>query len=88
MKSPRGAGPGVHHLRRLTDARGVFEHATAVTPRRTTATASTMSRGALVVTCREPEVSRLDDLREQYLVFVLAAQQSDGRFHNRSLTRR
>jgi hypothetical protein len=27
--------------------------------------------------------AELDDLREQYLAFVLAAQEPDGRFHNR-----
>ena len=38
---------------------------------------------ALVVACREQAPGELDDLREQYLTFVLAAQHPDGRFHNR-----
>ena len=38
---------------------------------------------ALVVVCREQSLGELDDLREQYLTFVLAAQEPDGRFHNR-----
>ena len=38
---------------------------------------------ALVVVCREQALGELDDLRDQYLTFVLAAQEPDGRFHNR-----
>ena len=45
-------------------------------------TPARLGRRALVVVCREPG-DELDDLREQYLSFVLAAQAPDGRFHNR-----
>jgi hypothetical protein len=76
------------HLRRLTDAGGLYEHAEGVTPRREHGYCLDDVARALVVVCREPAAAELDDLREQYLTFVLAAQEPDGRFHNRpGLTR-
>jgi hypothetical protein len=74
--------PVFTHLRRLTDAGGLYEHAQGTTPRREHGYCLDDVARALVVTCREPG-SELDDLREQYLGFVLAAQHADGRFHNR-----
>ena len=71
------------HLRRLTDAGGLYEHAEGDTPRREHGYCLDDVARALVVVCREPAAAELDDLREQYLAFVLAAQEPDGRFHNR-----
>jgi hypothetical protein len=71
------------HLRRLTDAGGVHEHADGTTPRREHGYCLDDAARALVVVCREPAAPELDDLREQYLAFVLAAQEPDGRFRNR-----
>ena len=71
------------HLRRLTDAGGVYEHADGTTPRREHGYCLDDAARALVVVCREPAAAELDDLRGQYLAFVLAAQEPDGRFHNR-----
>lgn len=74
--------PSFAHLRRLTDAGGLFEHARGTTPRRAHGyCVDDVARG-LVVVCREPG-SAHDDLREQYLSFLLAAQDGDGRFRNR-----
>jgi hypothetical protein len=75
--------PSYTHLRRLTDAGGLYEHAEGVTPRRAHGYCLDDAARALVVTCREPGAAELDDLRAQYLAFVLAAQEPDGRFHNR-----
>lgn len=69
------------HLRDLTDAGGLYEHAdgTAIRPEHGYCV-DDVAR-ALVVVCRSDD--RQDDLRRQYLDFVLAAQSADGRFHNR-----
>ena len=76
------AEPVFTHLRRLTDAGGLYEHAAGIVPRREHGYCVDDVARALVVVCREPD-SGLDDLRDQYLSFVLAAQVPDGRFHNR-----
>jgi hypothetical protein len=73
------------HLRSLTDAGGLYEHAKGSMPRPEHGYCLDDVARALVVVCREPG-SALDDLREQYLSFVLAAQDPDGRFHNRRQT--
>ena len=75
--------PAFTHLRRLTDAGGLYEHAEGATPRRGHAYCLDDVARGLIVVCREPAAAELDDLREQYLSFVLAAQEPDGRFHNR-----
>jgi hypothetical protein len=80
MKIP---APVFTHLRRLTDAGGLYEHAEGTVPRRAHGyCVDDVARG-LVVVCREPAAAELDDLREQYLSFLLAAQEPDGTFHNR-----
>ena len=71
------------HLRRLTDAGGLYEHAEGAAPRREHGYCLDDVARALVVVCRADDVPELDDLRAQYLAFVLAAQEPDGRFHNR-----
>ena len=75
-------GPDFAHLRRLTDAGGLYEHADGSAPRPEHGYCLDDVARGLVVVCREPG-SAVDDLREQYLAFVLAAQDTDGRFHNR-----
>jgi hypothetical protein len=75
--------PRFTHLRRLTDAGGLYEHAEGVTPRLEHGYCTDDVARALVVVCREPDAAELDDLRTQYLAFLLAAQEPDGRFHNR-----
>jgi hypothetical protein len=77
--------PVFTHLRRLTDAGGLYEHAAGIVPRREHGYCVDDVARALLVVCREP-AAELDDLREQYLSFVLAAQVVDGRFHNRRST--
>lgn len=68
------------HLRHLTDAGGVYEHARGTAPRREHGyCVDDVARG-LVVASRDTEAT---DLVEQYLAFVLAAQSRDGRFRNR-----
>lgn len=76
--------PTFTHLRRLTDAGGLYEHARGSTPRPEHGYCVDDVARALVVVCRDPErPGDLGDLREQYLAFVLAAQAPDGRFRNR-----
>ena len=70
------------HVRALTDAGGLYEHAERFYPRRECGYCVDDVARALVVVCRDA-TDEVDDLREQYLAFVLAAQEPDGRFHNR-----
>ena len=90
MSAPTGAvaryshipSPPFTHLRRLTDAGGVYEHARGTAPRREHGYCVDDVARALVVVSRESGPEH-DDLRELYLSFVLAAQDDDGRFRNR-----
>ena len=77
--------PQYAHLRALTDAGGLYEHADRIYPRRECGYCVDDVARALVVVSRDHATDELDDLREQYLTFVLAAQEPDGRFHNRRL---
>jgi hypothetical protein len=74
--------PPFTHLRRLTDAGGLYEHARGTTPRREHGYCVDDVARALVVVCREGGPVQ-DELGEHYLSFVLAAQDEDGRFRNR-----
>jgi len=74
--------PRYDHVRALTDAGGLYEHADRIYPRRECGYCVDDVARALVVVCRDA-TDEVDDLREQYLAFVLAAQEPDGRFHNR-----
>ncbi len=76
--------PVFDHLERLTDDRGLFEHALGAIPRREHGyCVDDVARG-LVVTCREPEPGpSARRLARGYLVFVLAALESAGTCHNR-----
>lgn len=77
-------GPSFAHLRRLTDAGGLYEHAEGARPRPEHGyCVDDVARG-LVVTARQPDPNAdLVRLRSAYLGFVLAAQAPDGRFRNR-----
>lgn len=76
--------PSFDHLGRLTDDRGLFEHARYATPRPEHGYCVDDAARALVVTCREPrpdaDVRRLAQI---YLGFVLDAVERDGSCHNR-----
>jgi hypothetical protein len=77
-------GPNFDHLNRLTDDRGLFEHARHAVPRTEHGYCLDDAARALVVTVRQPRpdatVSRLSS---RYLEFVLAAIDDDGCCHNR-----
>ncbi len=76
--------PVFDHLERLTDDRGLFEHALHAAPRREHGyCVDDVARG-LVVVCREPEPGlTLRRLARCYLGFVLAALDPTGACHNR-----
>jgi hypothetical protein len=76
--------PAFEHVLRLTDERGMFEHADGIVPRRDHGYCLDDVARALVVVCRQrPTTSTLDKLAGQYLSFVLRAQAPNGRCHNR-----
>jgi hypothetical protein len=78
------AAPPFTHLRRLTDAGGLYEHAEGRTPRPEHGyCVDDVARG-LVVVCRDTgQGGAQHDLIEQYLDFVLEAQDDSGGFVNR-----
>ena len=69
------------HLRRLTDDRGLFEHARGTVARRHLGYCVDDVARALVVVSREG--AELQDLAAVYLRFLVDAQVPDGRFRNR-----
>jgi len=76
--------PVFDHLYRLTDGRGLFEHALHRDPRRDHGYCLDDVARALVVTCREPRPdARMQLLARHYLDFALSAVQPDGSCHNR-----
>lgn len=85
MSSARGvAAPVFDHLHRLTDGRGLFEHALHTDPRPDHGYCLDDVARALVVVCREQDPGpRLRALARQYLDFTLSAVQDDGSCHNR-----
>jgi hypothetical protein len=76
--------PVFDHLERLSDDRGLFEHALRATPRREHGyCVDDVARG-LVVVCREPQpVPAVRRLARCYLSFVLDALEPAGACHNR-----
>lgn len=81
------AGPIFDHLHRLTDGRGLFEHALHGDPRPEHGYCVDDVARALVVICREPDPSpALHVLARHYLDFTLSAFQPDGSCHNRMST--
>lgn len=72
------------HLMRMTNARGLYEHARDDAPRAAHGFCTDDVARALVVVVREPERSaELDQLTETYLRFVEAAVAPGGRVRNR-----
>lgn len=72
------------HLSRLTDERGLFEHARYDQPRPAHGYCVDDNARALVVLCREPDLSPVAcRLAERYLAFTLSAVAADGSCHNR-----
>jgi hypothetical protein len=76
--------PVFAHLERLTDDRGLFEHALRTAPRPEHGYCVDDAARALVVVCREPAPGlAVRRLARCYLDFVLAALDSTGACHNR-----
>lgn len=75
---------GFARLRAMTDVGGLYEHANGTAVRREHGyCVDDVARALIVVTRPADRLAADDDLREQYLAFVLGAQAEDGRFHNR-----
>lgn len=80
-------GPIFDHLHRLTDGRGLFEHALHDNPRPEHGYCLDDVARALVVVCREDGSNpKLRQLGGRYLDFTLSAIQADGSCHNRMST--
>jgi hypothetical protein len=77
-------GPVYDHLARLTDSRGLFEHAEGGEPRREHGYCLDDVARALVVVSREPDPDTgLTAAGRGYLDFVISAVAPDGACHNR-----
>ncbi|HSM44433.1 MAG TPA: glycosyltransferase [Acidimicrobiia bacterium] len=74
--------PNPNHLRRLTDHRGLWEHARYSSPRPEHGYCTEDNARALVVVSRD-DGERLTDLATIYLGFVIAARERSGKFRNR-----
>lgn len=84
MSTRAKAFPGFRHLARLSDERGLFEHALFDVPRPEHGYCVDDAARALVVLCREPAPGPVCyAMAERYLRFVLHAVTPDGRAHNR-----
>ena len=80
--------PVFHHLDRLTDGRGLFEHALRSQPRPEHGYCVDDAARGLVVLSREPDPTRtVLRLSRQYLSFVLDAVDVDGACRNRMSAR-
>jgi len=79
----RWPAPRFDHLRRLTDRRGLWEHAVFSTPRPEHGFCTEDNARALVVVSRHTGAESLTDLAATYLAFVLDARTASGEFHNR-----
>jgi hypothetical protein len=76
--------PVFDHLERLTDNRGLFEHALGAVPRREHGYCVDDAARGLIVMCREPDPAASTlRLARGYLSFVLAALEPAGTCHNR-----
>lgn len=72
--------PNPGHLRKLTDERGLWEHARYSNPRAEHGYCTDDNARALVVACQQ---GGLSDLASIYLKFVIDARLTSGEFHNR-----
>jgi hypothetical protein len=89
MKLANGpvAGPVFDHLHRMSDGRGLFEHALHSEPRPEHGYCLDDVARALVVVCREPYPSpQLQLLGRRLLGFTVSAVHADGSCHNRMNT--
>jgi hypothetical protein len=76
--------PPFEHILRLTDERGIFEHADGIAPRYECGYCLDDVARALVVVCRQrPTTPTLEELAGVYFRFIGRAQAPDGRCHNR-----
>jgi len=76
--------PRFEHLRRMTDHRGLWEHAQFTTPRPEHGYCTDDNARALIVISRLPDPSpSLVELAAVYLAFLQDAQLPDGGFRNR-----
>lgn len=71
------------HLERLSDERGLFEHAKGIERREEHGYCTDDNARLLVVACREPDTESVRRLRRVAFDFVLASQDSDGQTRNR-----
>jgi hypothetical protein len=84
VSGARGPVPVFDHLIRLTDERGLFEHAQLSVPRHEHGYCMDDVARGLVVVCRETSSAfPVRRLERHYLDFVLAAIGPDGTCHNR-----
>jgi hypothetical protein len=76
--------PPFTHIKRLSDGRGIFEHADGSTPRTKGGYCLDDVSRALIVLCREPHLTNdLNRLAAVYFDFILDSQGRTGKFHNR-----
>lgn len=76
--------PPFAHIERLSDARGIFEHADGVTPRVAGGDRLDDVARALIVLCREPKSNNdMGRLAASYFEFVLDSQAFNGACRNR-----
>ena len=76
--------PPFDHILRLTDERGIFEHADGIAPRYECGYCLDDVARALIVVCRHrPTTPTLEKLASVYFQFIARAQAPDGRCHNR-----
>lgn len=76
--------PRFEHLQRMTDHRGLWEHALHSTPRQEHGYCTDDNARALIVVSRQPNPSpQLIEMATVYLAFLRDAQLSGGGFHNR-----
>lgn len=71
------------HLVRMTDERGLFEHATGTTPRLDCGYCTDDNARLLQFAARLPDLEPMRTLSARALDFVLAALAADGSVHNR-----
>lgn len=84
MTALRRPAPVFHHLDRLSDERGLFEHALLSEPRRDHGyCVDDVARGLVVLTRESAPSSTVLRLEQNYLSFVLGAISADGSCHNR-----
>jgi hypothetical protein len=76
--------PPFDHILRLSDTRGIFEHASGIVPRLECGYCLDDVARALIVVCRQrPVTSDMDRLASVYFRFVVRAQAPDGSCNNR-----